>query len=535
MQMYTSPSTSTTHVIPDTGSNSNYGSPYLYNSNLPKSSRLIEQEHHLLEDRTNSLLNTPLPLPVEFYSEAKHVMYAWAKSRALQKKYPGQPAKCALTIETLLKRMIEDQRSFPRVELRNQISSPVTFRNEELDTETEIGVNVNMYNALILAWAESGIGDAAFERCQQILESMHDLASSNSGSYNMKPNLNTVRNTLYAAASADSYAGLKAEYVLEYVTQQELILPNAACWDIVLYAWSKSAKSNPGSAQRAQEVLDWMIKESSPKEGYFSLHSTVSTDDTNIVNRKLQPTLQSYRNVVRAWVKSDDPDAAAKAERVAWQQYHQFPNLWDIHTWLAVIKAYARRGNATKAHEILNACRKHASNEAEIPNVCYALVLNTYSNSPDRSVETAVAAEDLLTEMMELDKKTNGVIRPNTFCFNIVMHAWSRTKSKGAAKRAHRIFNRMQRLHLKQMKEEQPELAEMGLLHSAKEENGVRYPYRPNSISYHILIKAWSWTRGLRATLKAEKYLDEMEYIYFSENPEHMKPNVRTYTLGTSC
>lgn len=534
MTMYASSPASTSSSI---GSSSSY----MFSSRIPQSTRILQQEQSLLETRTHALLSTPSPLPPEFYSEAKHVMYAWAKNPHIQKYYPDEPAKCALTIETFLKRMIDEQQFFPRkdqLQAKVEFSSPNAFLSiidelESMVTEKDVkmGVNVYMYNALILAWAESGIGDAAFERCSQILKFMHSLSSEqaqilellgdedeDSEFQDIKPNLNTVRNTLYAATSATTNPGLKAELIMEYVTNEGILKPNVDCWNIVLFAWSQCAGTAVGSAQRAQQILNWMIASSSQHDPSDE-HS-----DKAAINRNLQPNIQTFRNVVRAWEKSEDLDGGDRAEEIAWLGYRRFPQIWDMPTWISVIKAYARRGDAAKAHAILIECRRHVGKEGDIPNLCYALVLNAYARSPDKSVAAAVAAEELLTEMMELDQATNSQIRPNTFCFNIVMQAWSRSRAKGAAKRVELIFNRMQRLHKRELKRESIIPSGIGECN--------KYTYRPNAITYHILIKSWSWVRGHQAALRAEKYLDQMEDMYFNQNLVHMKPNIRTYTLG---
>lgn len=147
-----------------------------------------------------------------------------------------------------------------------------------------------VFNAAINAWASSK-DEQAGKRALAILKKMKTLAKEGVDSH---PDIVTYNTVLSAwSHSGDVNAAPYAERIVKDMQNSaaesdDAPAPNTVTYNTILNAWSKSKL--PGSAARAQNVLDYMIK--SEKEA-------------------IAPDVISFASVLDAWAKSKEPNKGA--------------------------------------------------------------------------------------------------------------------------------------------------------------------------------------------------------------------------------
>ena len=338
------------------------GSGYVV-SHMPRQRQLA-----WLEEMTDNICSTkPGALSHEMLERAPDLMHAWAHLDEKQKKRSGSPV-CALRVESLVKRVVDER-------MAGNLDAAMTLAE---------------YNCLLEGWARSGAGEAAAERCTQIVKEMQEHGD-------VQPDLSSFKAVLMAwkQSSRSKNAPTQAQRVLEWMVElcrtgeNDQACPDADCFDIVMQIWSRSGrKEAPATAERLLYAMEALYE---------------ATQDA-----KLKPRTTSFNAVLAAWAKSHDPTAYKRVlailgfmEKLSRNSDDTVP---DQASYMTAIVALAR------------------SKEAD-PELAEKLL---------RRVEGIYLEDD--DEIPE--------IRPDTVMYNSVIACWSRGKSEGNFRIAKSTLNR---------------------------------------------------------------------------------------------
>ncbi|KAL7541557.1 hypothetical protein ACHAXR_011590 [Thalassiosira sp. AJA248-18] len=276
-------------------------------------------------------------LPKPNYSSYATVIDAWSRAAAYESLHPkpastetvtksggkATPAtkagfECAKNAEEMLmhmQRMHEQQ-----LQMAEESEQSVPY-NSEIQPDTRV------FNLVLKAWSKGTKASAIRAmRILDLMQELHHYQSMNAPEWQgivmskVQPNLQTYKLVLHAWAHAThTIEGPdRAEEILRHMLSLSKagnmgveIMPDAECFHIVMKAHAESIrkrrKGGDGSAsvERAQKVaalLDWME--------LLALRGATS---------KIQPTTESYRIALSAWVWSHHVDAPKEAEGILFQ------------------------------------------------------------------------------------------------------------------------------------------------------------------------------------------------------------------------
>ena len=276
---------------------------------------------------------------------------------------------------------------------------------------------------------------------------------------------------------------------------------DTSAYNIVLVAWSHSNK--PGSPQKTeywisqmekhhtQLVLSQMTLEDAKEIYQNIMGGDDDDDDTNfstiIFWSQVQPNVQSYNSVIRAWLKSKEDVSIVRAER-----------------WFAKMQNTASSTSSKKAHEILHTPEKTNSIFSWPDTESYNLFIQTCSMGHGKKKEAKLAnakkAESTLQKMLDdYVNKQNNLAVPNVEIFNHVLKSWVKCKTESFI--GDKVMNLLRDMEAYQHKADD--------LHNAL--------LKPNTASYTIAMDAW----GIVAAQKARRY----NYMYKANQLDDVKDN----------
>lgn len=189
----------------------------------------------------------------------------------------------------------------------------------------------------------------------------------------------------------------------------------------------------------------------------------------------------------------------------------------DSYTYTSIISAYASKGLARQAEDILHKMEQMGQDNEHIrPNVVtYSSVINAWAKRSARDEEAAANAEALLKRMIKKfdDPSNERRIKPNARCYTSVMDAWARNKSKKytngeAARRAEALLNQLKHSNIEGDKS-----------------------CKPTTFSYAAVISAWANASCHKLSVeRAETLLREIEQLYEDTGDHDVQPNSFCYT-----
>ena len=319
-----------------------------------------------LKQMSNELtMAKPGELSRDQLSSAPNIIYALAHARQSSKEN-------ALILESLVKRLIDEQRA---------------------GNDAAMDLTVEDYNCLIEGWARSGEGDAAAERCEQILHAMQE--------HGVQPNLSSFKAVLMAwrQATECTYGPFRAQRILEWMIQlhkqgkNDASFPDADCFDICLQTWSRSG--HPEAPQRAEALLLSMER----------LYERTQLE-------RIKPRSTSFNAVLAAWARSNQEGSAERAADIlAFME-----NLPDISPDAA----------------------------------SYCTVLTALSRSYSDPQAAAAKATIFLRHALALSKEPKENHKPlelDTILFNTVMGLWSKSNAPNAFEKAWSILQCQRQLY----------------------------------------------------------------------------------------
>ncbi len=194
-----------------------------------------------------------------------------------------------------------------------------------------------------------------------------------------------------------------------------------------------------------------------------------------------------------------------------------------VKTFSIVIDSLSRIGTkdaAEKAEQLLKQSFDLAQSTGDnslIPDVVtYASVLHAWAQYSGKGGGGFVAAERceaILNVMHELHKKGYKQVKPNTYAYNTVINAWSKSGVPGAIEKAQALLYRM--------------------IEAAK--SGHDQSLQPDIVAFNTVLHAWARSgRGIHAAKQAEHLFHKMEELHKLGYP-NVEPDAIAYGAMMDC
>jgi pentatricopeptide repeat protein len=289
--------------------------------------------------------------------------------------------------------------------------------------------------------------------------------------------------------------------MIEIITRMEeyakaglnYVRPNVRSWNAVLNCLSRSKEE--GAAEKAEQILNHV----------FELH------ENGVPHVK--PDAFSFAAVLAAYQRLGTPAAIRRADDIV----RHMEDLYkagdidehpDVYHYTIVCAAWARsylKEAPGRCVEILSHMKERhkAGHSAVRPNVrTYNACLDCLSRAHD-----ADKAEQLLYHMLALSRNGENDAKPDSFSFNTVINAFTRSQQKDAGRRAESVLDRFL-----EYSEEFPNV-------------------RPDVRSFTHIIAYYSRNKEmLDAPYRAEYVLNRMVSMFKSGQYASLSPNVFAVT-----
>ena len=246
------------------------------------------------------------------------------------------------------------------------------FRRTERG-EKNVQPNVKSWGGVMLAWAESGLPDAA-KNAQRVLDKMEALYRS--GDSMVEPNVvcyTTVMGAWCRVGQVDEAEEILKKMEEKYeITGDKDVRPNSISYVTMIDGFVR--QNVPNAAQRAQETVDRMMKLYAKDVGF------------------IKPSKIVYNTLINAYSKSSEAGAAQKAEQILQWMETQYREAGDNYckpdeiSFCGVLNAWANQaGGATRAQQILEHMELLSDEERGFRQtiVCYNIVIKALARSGD--------------------------------------------------------------------------------------------------------------------------------------------------------
>eukprot|EP00980_Cylindrotheca_fusiformis_P028627 scaffold22620_cov131-Cylindrotheca_fusiformis.AAC.22 len=473
-----------------------------------------------LEDATEEFLDVEkIPIGTMAQSDVETttgLMAAWVRRQSVE---------AALTVEQLLKRVVDDMRA----------GNP------------DVHVTARMYTIAIDAWAKSGANGGA-ERAQTIHDSMIEMYKQ-SGDPLLAPStisFNTVMNGWRRCS--DDRAVAKAEEILKQMIEWEGddVKPDALSFSTLMDAYARAR--NPNAVERAEELFEMMVQLGVKRNVY---------------------TYSALQNV---YVRSGRNEAPAKALAVLHRMLDLFSN-GDVFakpnciSYNAVLNAYSRtrkKESAQFCHEMLQRMElpvEKGGYDVEPDRLSYALTILTCSRCPDAALGADLAEANLnkmerrakveAQKREEVSSAAPPAVTLDLECFNVVLTALSRSRKADAVSRCLAIIKRMERYAEEGHSQVRPSIRSWNAMLNAlsrskgnclgeKAERVLNYIFdlrkkgvseaKPDAFSFAAVLTAYQRSGGADAAKRADQIVRRMEELY-DKGELDKPPDVYHYTI----
>lgn len=329
-----------------------------------------------------------------------------------------------------------------RTETLLALSSDIMSEDETISSR---GMKVDMktFHFLMDAWAFSGEDDAA-EQAAALLSKMEQLFvestnhqlnhdHTNNNVSIIRPDVRSYTKVINAISrTASPQAGQWAEDILEKMMHlyqsgiNPAAKPNTYTYTAVVEAHANSGVS--GSAQSAEAICDYMCQQ--------YMHNEQDPD--------VAPTARIFNAAINAYAKSDDADAAQRAddlfrrmEGIYWTTglAEIKPNAYNYNSLISAWANCGQEGAAERAEEVLErmeALYKEGDKDVKPTTVTYNAVIDAYSKCAGGATHhdeyddaAGERAESILHHMQELYHSGENVdAKPNVRSYNTVINVW---------------------------------------------------------------------------------------------------------------
>jgi hypothetical protein len=287
-----------------------------------------------------------------------------------------------------------------------------------------------LFNIALHAWARSGLGREAAQKCEDILQLMSTLEREYGD--NASPNTTTYAVLIDAWANCekeekDGEAAQRAESILFKMIQLYRnghgVKPNKVCFTSCVNAWSWSGRIHdaPEKAERIWRTLDELHKESGGHPDFCP--------DTEIGNA-----------VLAAWSRAvRKPDSIGRA--LAFLEKLKLNFTTDLVSYNTVLDALGKRGLSSKSLDLL----KWLEVESKDRDLSLQPDVRTYNSvlasiAKDEERRCPKKAEELLQTMQAKSSEGRHTIKPDRVSYTIVIDAWSRSDDPRRVEKAKALF-----------------------------------------------------------------------------------------------
>jgi hypothetical protein len=370
--------------------------------------------------------------------------------------------------------------------------------------------NIVSYNTVLRASSHDA------EQAELILQMIHDDPNQN-----VQPNTITYNSIMHAwaqtphgASKAEAY--LREMMALHHERQSDddgTLKADTIAFNTVLNAWA----TTPDSADRAEALLEHMER----------LYQAG--------NVHVRPDVYSYASVMKAWASPSTKNRQVAAQKALallerMERMYQETGNPDIRpnaiTYTSVMNVLARSpavGSAQQAQELLEIMldkyRKEGREDLKPDTIVFSSVMDAWAKCTDDQAFAAERALEVLQTM--LDCKESGELphlQPNARTYCSVIYALGRSRAYGAAERAHRLLDDMERRHAFGRHDDAEAVA-------------------PNTWVYNAVIDGYARSSYIGKAEKAYILLRKMEMESVENNNPAIAPDVITYNnvLNACC
>uniref|UniRef100_A0A7S1UTN1 Pentacotripeptide-repeat region of PRORP domain-containing protein n=1 Tax=Grammatophora oceanica TaxID=210454 RepID=A0A7S1UTN1_9STRA len=362
-----------------------------------------------------------------------------------------------------------------RLELRNMPLDATT----NVDAKSFLDTNVS----LMKRWLEQEDVVLGTERADRILASLVDQHSLFESGWLTSEVFLLVLKAWSSLASTEKGAPQRAQQILETM---ESISPDALtseAYDLVIEAWANSSEHL--RATMAHHAHKKLVDKSTTTrqfirptpETYGNLirvwcESTgerrAAFNATNALSRKvwllrddhpeMEPTLEEYQMILKAWVTAEDKLAPGKAQTVFRFMEETYEERLttvrpDVSCFRYLLQCLASSSESPVGKEVDDLLYRMRDREILPDTECYRSAIRAHSNAASQKdcldpVESARRAHLLLEEMSQAYLRSAVVtVEPSTLDYDNVLRAWKATKGAPVAlMRSEALLMRMEQL-----------------------------------------------------------------------------------------
>ena len=369
----------------------------------------------------------------------------------------------------------------------------------------------------------------ASRKAHQTLQWMEYLARSGRN-VDVKPNVSSITLVMGAfAKSGEKDAGSKAEALLRHM-QEMNVQPNLYCYNMVIHAYTRQGRRGGAvdNAERILHELEDLYEESG--------------------NLSMKPDVISYTSLVTAWANSNRHGYGANRAEQILNRMMEASCQPNTITFNAVLKTWSRSGDRNASERALHIFQRmeeeHQRGNIDVKpdRITYNTLIHTLAKSA--RIDAMNHAERILALMESEEAKGNDRLSPNLFSYNTIIEGWSKVRDRDGATRAYALLQKVISAE-RDGKDIYPDsfsfnnvifaLSRSGLKSSAlRAEELLQYMeaeyqsgnmrLKPDVFGYSAAIHAWARTADKEAGLRAEALLHQMEERY-AAGEEMLKPN----------
>jgi hypothetical protein len=254
----------------------------------------------------------------------------------------------------------------------------------------------------------------------------------------------------FSKTPAPPLAEMLLDRLMEECKVDERLRPSIVTFNTCINIYARSGA--PNAPEKAEALLR-KTQELSKLDGWEDLQATNSTYSA-VINTwansgsedatyraealldemksskvaELCPNGEIYLGVLKAWGRSQDPSAGKRTSELLQEMVNRYQRQRDH------ISDYVKE-NSTEAVV--------TTREKQTIFNCFLAVMNIFAKRGDAKHSSDILDQlQNLYEEWDLDKQ----LCPNTYAFNCVLRAWSKSRSRDAAVNAEAILRRMQDL-----------------------------------------------------------------------------------------
>jgi hypothetical protein len=445
-------------------------------NSLPKAVRHVQELFYSLEDLFEKTGNTNIRPNREIFQIALRVM-GMSREPGIDRKaehifdrmslYDLEPDPS--TYESMIILLAKSRHRNAANRAEKMLREAVQRFPPSPNSSSEQGMGMAGFNAVITAWAKSGV-EYGPERAEKMIQLMDGIGLS--------PSMVTLTSLIDAYAQLNSWDGIgQSERILNriidlYLDGDESFQPSIVTWTVVMSAWCRLARKGfKGAAARADRLLRRL--ETLHEEGRMSFGPdaiayitvmnanafsktaeglTRATEILDEMNERwldgdesFKPTPRSIRMLVDFWVKNSAEDRMTHAEDIL-ERYaeHIDPaeisddkarmDLSEIHK--SMIFGYCQTGEPDLAQ---NHLQELYDNNLDIDALCLCRIIDSNAQLNDADAMTRSVQVLELMEKSRLECR----ITPNERVYTSFIRAMTKARIPNLAQKAHAMLIRM--------------------------------------------------------------------------------------------